>query len=125
MPQNIKISVADPGGYLLYPWIPPFGLATYNRSVFSTDYHDLLKPPLPAKWIQKAMEQLTYKYCDRILPSSATSNSELAIFDRKWASSAYISATFFDTYIPFLQTWICHWISQQLFNVYTSIYFDN
>ena len=76
-------TAADPGGYLLYPWIPPFGLAMYNRSVFSTDDHDLLKPPLPARWIQKAMEQLTYEYFERILPSNATSNSERAIFDRK------------------------------------------
>ena len=70
----IMYAVADPGGYLLYPWIPPFWLAMYNRSVFSTEDHDLLRPPLLYKWIQEAMEQLTYEYFERILSSNATSS---------------------------------------------------
>ena len=45
----------------------------YNRSVFSTEDHDLLITPLLDKWIQKAMEQLTYEYFERILSSNATS----------------------------------------------------
>ena len=77
--------MADPGGYLLYPWIPPFWLAMYNMSVFSTEDHDLLIPPLLAKWIQKAMEQLTYEYFERILSSNAAKKSKHAIFDREWA----------------------------------------
>ena len=104
--------MADPGGYLLYPWIPPFWLAMYNRSVFSTEDHDLLRPPLalPAKWIQEAMEQLTYEYFERILSSNTTSNLEHAIFDRKWVSSVKMGMAlkFVNPDTPFLQTWIHH-----------------
>ena len=59
----------------------------YNRSVFSAEDHDLLISPLLAKWIQKAMEQLTYEYFERIL-------SEHAIFDQKWAWSMKMGVAF-------------------------------
>ena len=57
--------------FFIHGYIPPFWASMHNRSVLSTDDHDLLKPHLLAKWIQKAMEQLTYKYFERILPSNA------------------------------------------------------
>ena len=66
----------------------------YNRSVFSTEDYDLLISPLLDKWIQKAMEQLTYEYLEQILSSNATSNLEHAIFDRKRAWSVKIGVAF-------------------------------
>ena len=99
--QSKNRAVADPGGYLLYPWIPPFWLAMYNRPVFSTEDHHLLRSPLLDKWIQKATEQLTYEYFERILSSNATSNLEHAIFYRKWAWLLKISNAHLILILPF------------------------
>ena len=115
MQSCLRCSIADAGGYLLYPWIPPFWLAMYNGSVFSTEDHDLLRPTLLAT---KAIEQLTYECFERILSSNTTSNLEHAIFDRKWAWSMKMDVAFknitralrtlFNSDTPFLQTWIRH-----------------